>query len=1035
MEDKTLQQSEALALLCPTCGARYTLPKYVEGQKYGCKRCSASLMFGKFALQQELGRGGFGVVYKAFQADLQRIVALKFLHTDSAESTERFMREARIAANLSHPNITAIYEVGQHDGKPYITMQFVDGITTNKATFSIREAVAVVRDAAIAVDYAHARDVIHRDIKPHNIMITQERSGTSPADMARRTFVMDFGLARSANKGGTLTTEGQVMGTPAFMSPEQAEGRTCDTRSDVYSLGATLYSLAAKRPPFEAPTPLQILMQVTQQDPPLPSEINPEIDKGLEAIIMKAMAKDPAQRYPSASRFAQDLTSWLAGGVTDAGPTVHLSMTPGSLKAAQGRKKKQGTMVAVGMALIIAGAAGLTWRVMSQPPKEDRKISGAPTEPGGTRPQDPPVTPVLPVVSKVLLDVRTDPTDATLRIENKEWKTPVVLNETQIAPGSYEIVISKPGFKPIRDRVTLTAGPATVTIEKMLEREARKVAFTVASDPPGAKILLNGTDIGAQTPHTIYEDEVGGAVAQVELEREGYLTGRRSFLPTGESQRVVLTPKTGSFVVNGTVAGATIHLLPIPQTVKNVKAVAGLWSENAELLEQAVLTLDPADVPFVVERLKTLASRPEPKIRERAAKLAATPGSPSPVKPEKSVVADGRGSARLENAWVITRYRILATSSRTLDFLSDELEPEKGMEISVKAGMTVLATVGAAGIRPALGRFKVVQADQSVAGMLTPGGAALRVMAGPLSLQYQPPANDPLLREFTINPTVSDRYDLAGSLYLYCAEAYERERNVPMAIRCYQKLLEEKQFPTPEQPERARIPERMRLLYRGWIDSIPGKLLGADLAPRLEEARRKAPADAVPALMELYAAKDATSDVRGAVAAALALACAKNSQPYEAVEWAERTVKEKVDPGHDTAAVVVAASKGYPGLAERWEPVSAAMESLRKEAQAKLDPVPVPVPVPPPVPAPVAGTGKKAGSFSSIGKFGIFASLEANTPVGKGDVLDVVRGGAVVGEVTVAEVNPPEKKYPNGSIQLAKGKFIPQLGDDLHLKK
>src|SRR5204863_6252437 len=102
-----------------------------------------------------------------------------------------------------------------------------------KANFSIREAVSVMRDAAIAVDYAHARDIIHRDIKPHNIMVTLERSGTTPAETARRTFVMDFGLARSASKGGTLTTEGQVMGTPAFMSPEQAEGKSCDTRSDV----------------------------------------------------------------------------------------------------------------------------------------------------------------------------------------------------------------------------------------------------------------------------------------------------------------------------------------------------------------------------------------------------------------------------------------------------------------------------------------------------------------------------------------------------------------------------------------------------------------------------------------------------------------------------------------------------------------------------------------------------------------------------------------------------------------------------------
>src|SRR5438132_704684 len=110
-------EGESIQLMCPTCGAKYALPKYEQGKRYGCKRCSASLMFGKFALLQELGRGGFGVVYKAWQADLQRVVALKFLQSDSEESTERFTREARIAANLAHPNITPIYEVGQHDGK------------------------------------------------------------------------------------------------------------------------------------------------------------------------------------------------------------------------------------------------------------------------------------------------------------------------------------------------------------------------------------------------------------------------------------------------------------------------------------------------------------------------------------------------------------------------------------------------------------------------------------------------------------------------------------------------------------------------------------------------------------------------------------------------------------------------------------------------------------------------------------------------------------------------------------------------------
>jgi len=1032
MEDKTLQQTEALALLCPTCGARYTLPKYVEGQKYGCKRCSANLMFGKFALQKELGRGGFGVVYKAFQADLQRVVALKFLHTDSEESTERFMREARIAANLSHPNITAIYEVGQHDGKPYITMQFVDGITTNKADFSVREAVAVIRDASIAVDYAHARDIIHRDLKPHNIMITQERSGTSPSDTSRRTFVMDFGLARSANKGGTLTTEGQVMGTPAFMSPEQAEGRTCDARSDVYSLGATLYSLCAKRAPFEAPTPLQILMQVTQQEPPLPSQLNPEIDKGLEAVIMKAMAKDPGQRYQSASRFAQDLTSWLAGGVTDAGPTIHLSSTPGSLKVVRARKKQQGVMIAVGVVLILAGAAGLAWRVLSTPKKEEPPIilrnpdPAPPKDPASAVPPADPGIPVAPAAATVLLDVRTDPPDATLRIENKEWKTPVSLNETKIAPGTYEIVLSKRGFKTIKERVTLTAGPATVTLDKKMEREARKIAFTVESDPPGAKILLNRTDTGAMTPQTFYVDEVAGLVAQVELDLAGYIPAKRSFEPTGETQRVVMTPRTGTFVINGATEGTTVHLLAFPPGVKNVKALAGLWSENAEQLDAAVASLDPADVPLVVERLKVLTRRPEPPIRERAAKLAATPGSPKAVKPEKTVIADGRGSLRFENAWVLHRYRILATSPRSLDFVSDELEPRPNEDISVRVVTTALAWISASGMRPGRGRFRVVQADQTQVDRLVPGGPPIRVMAGPVLVEYVPPSDDPLLHEFSVNLNVSDRSELSGSLYQYSAEAFEKEHNVPMAIRAYQKLLEERQYPTSEQPERAKLPEKVRALYRGWIETAEkqGKALGGDFPARIEEARKKAPADAVPALMELYSAKDAPSEARGAAAGLLALTCAKQSQPYEAVEWAERSVREKVDAGHDAFGSVVAASKGYPGLKERLDAVASALEALRATAQARPDPTP-------------AG-GRPDGTVGvlfTISKYGIFVRLEEGVQLAKGDVLEVLRAGEVVGEIVVEKTLAPDKIYPNGSAQCRKGSGEIKKDDDVRRKK
>ena len=285
MDDKTIK-SDSRTLVCPTCSARYAMPPWTEGQRYGCKKCGASLFFGKFALMQELGRGGFGVVYKAWQADLERVVALKFLHSDSDESGERFIREAKLAAALNHPNITAIYEVGKHEGKLYITMQYVDGTSAHKVAMTPREAAQTVHDAAMAVDYAHAHDVIHRDIKPHNLMVTQEKSGTNPSETSRRVFVMDFGLARSASQGSSLTAEGQVMGTPAFMPPEQAEGQTCDVRSDVYSLGATLYALAVRRAPFEAATPVLILMKVSRGDIQPPRQVNPEIPADLESIIL-----------------------------------------------------------------------------------------------------------------------------------------------------------------------------------------------------------------------------------------------------------------------------------------------------------------------------------------------------------------------------------------------------------------------------------------------------------------------------------------------------------------------------------------------------------------------------------------------------------------------------------------------------------------------------------------------------------------------------------------------------------------------------
>jgi len=1024
MEDKTLQQTEALSLLCPTCGARYTLPKYVEGQKYGCKRCSASLMFGKFALQQELGRGGFGIVYKAFQADLQRIVALKFLHSDSEESTERFTREARIAANLSHPNIIAIYEVGQHDGKPYITMQYVDGITTNKASLSIREAVFVMRDAAIAVDYAHARDVIHRDIKPHNIMVTQERSGTTAGDTTRRTLVMDFGLARSANKGGTLTTEGQVMGTPAFMSPEQAEGKPCDLRSDVYSLGATLFSLVTKRPPFEAPTPLQILMQVTQEDPPAPSTINPDVDKGLEAIILKAMAKDPAQRYPTASRFAQDLTNWLAGGVTDAGPTVHLSMTPGALKAA--KRKKSGTMVALGALLILAGGGGLAWKILWKP-EPGKTVAAPPANPGLTDVRPPPPPPPLPAT--VLLEIETNPADAVVRIDNgtREYRSPISLNDTQIAPGVHEVVITKLGYQIIKEPVTVTPGGTITKISKTLEKEARKVAFRLESVPSGAKIFVNDRDFGATTPLTIYQDDVNETAAKVVLELDGYKSATRRFDPDGKDQKVTLQAKMGAFILSNAAPGATLHLFVLPSTIKNARSVTGLWSENPDQLVQAVNTLDDADVPHVVDRLKALKPKVDARIRDKVATLAARAPSLTQVNPEKSTTADDRGVARLENASVRNRYRIFSSSVRALDYLSGELTTRDGVEDPLTIETVLLSSLTVKRVRPQAGKFRVVLADQSEAGILNSGsGASVRIAPGQVVLHFVPPAGDPLLRDFTVPITVKDNLDLGGNLYQYSGEAHQSAGNALLAVRAYSKALEEKSVPSSEQEERAKLPDLVRRLYQGWIDEAvaKGRPLGGDLAAQLEAAKRKSPEEAFLLLIDLYAATDATPAQRGGAAAELATLLGKQKRPYEAVEWAERCVTEKFDPGRDASRLLSVLVKGYPGLEARWEQVGPAIEALAKTPEVKPDP--------PTPPAP--GAGARLGTLQ-VTKFGTFLKLHPGIQVAKDDILELYRDGGKVGEVIVLSIHVPDGNYPNGYATCKKGTGSASKDDEVRRRK
>lgn len=269
--------------------------------------------FGDYEIVEEIARGGVGIIYRARQKSLNRIVAIKVLLAGEAASEEqvsRFYQEAKAAARLRHPNIVSIYEVGRIEGVHYFSMELVEGISLNhliaRGQLNYRRIVSIITQVAEAVDYAHQKSIIHRDLKPANIIL----------DNQNIVKVTDFGLARDVSgKETNITRDGQVMGTPAYMPPEQAAGHSneIDERSDVYSIGAVLYEMLTGHSPFVAETPLGVIMKVLHDDPPLPRKHDQSIPRDLETICLKAMMKSKFNRYRTAKAFAEDLRRFSSG--------------------------------------------------------------------------------------------------------------------------------------------------------------------------------------------------------------------------------------------------------------------------------------------------------------------------------------------------------------------------------------------------------------------------------------------------------------------------------------------------------------------------------------------------------------------------------------------------------------------------------------------------------------------------------------------------------------------------------------------------
>ena len=497
---------------------------------------------GRYRITEHLGRGGMAEVYKAFQSSLDRYVAIKIMHAFLADDKDfqvRFEREAKFIATLRHPNIVQVYDFVVENGQYYMVMEFIDGVTLRSMLEMMHErdewvtlddAVTIVLSVGSALRYAHERGMLHRDVKPANVMITRDG----------HVILTDFGIAKILS-ATNLTASGAMVGTPSYMSPELGMGQAGDERSDIYSLGVMLYQLAVGRLPYDADTPLAVVLKHINEPLPVPRALKPDLPEGVERVIVKALAKNPDDRYQTVAEMTADLKRAM-GLPADVTPTEQMKG---------------------GSAMKLAGAT-VVGRIGAVTPQPERAASSATVARVGTsstaaRPSAPATTAAPRPMPEVALQPVTRPTAG-----RPKWLIPVIaLVVLALIVGGIGVVASSTQAPPTP---TATATPSPTLAPSPTEVRPPEGRFTSETvelrDEPGAEARIKGVvgpafglftvharSVDSQWLRIEFPDGTGGWVPANAVDMEGVPV---EALPPGRTPATLTPTPTATLVASDT---------------------------------------------------------------------------------------------------------------------------------------------------------------------------------------------------------------------------------------------------------------------------------------------------------------------------------------------------------------------------------------------------------------------------------------------------------------------------------------------------